>query len=201
MPTDPGLVTIIISALFGGVASSLLTQHFFEQRERRKILLNKYEETIESLNAVGNIIAEFSSIIDEVQRDIDEHGSLSDETESVLSEFNHKFTYNDSSKYLIEIDQIELIRYYDNFFNSIAERYYQKTDFLYQQISDIEVDVDKGDFSKIEICEHTMDECAKLGNESRGKLRHRITTTMMAPLWQRAWEDVKRFFNGSNHIL
>lgn len=194
MSKDPGLVTIISSALFGGLVSSILTQHFFEQRERRKILLNKYEETIESLNTVGDIMAEFSTLFDEVQSQLIKQSSLSDETDSFLRDFMSKFTHSYSTRYLIEINQIELLQCYDNFFNSITERYYQKADFLYQQISDLERIISERDLSNIEICGTAIDECTNLGKELRWKLRNRVKTTMTAPIWQRAWQDVKRIF-------
>lgn len=189
---QPEIKTIIISALFGGLISSLITQYFFDHRDKRKIYLEKYEGTLRTITSHQKRIAQYVTQIHPILENINhQHSNHSDPFLLPImreaQQFNDYFD-KDQFYYIDEMVFIHLIKYYDNDLKDLADEYYEKSRAFLTELTSILKNIRNRTVPSIDNYKKTLDEQSEVSNRLLNELRSNITNRMKAP-----WDDILNY--------
>lgn len=207
-------MTVILSALFGGLLSALITGYFFEYRDKRQLYLRKYEDVLkiitshqkrtgEYINRLHNVISTLRDRCGDAESFTHNYMiSLSEDSVITAKAFakvteNKEFFERDVFFYIDEITYIHLIKYYDDKFDSIADSYYRKSNELYEEVKSVFELLDEGRIPEQAIIDHygkTLDEQGVIAREFINELRIHIQERMLPP-WQATCKSIKNFID------
>jgi hypothetical protein len=189
MPDNTGLITIIISASFGGLISAIVTQYFFEERERRRILLEKYEETIRSIQDTQTRLKDYYGFLDTQLTELN-YKSLSDISYSEIQKLERTFR-KDYFRLLDQVSLIHLVGYYDNHFEIVASNYYSKAWEFIDEVSMILYSICKRDYPRKENFHSLYQELDIVASMFIIELQHSIKKLMQSQTWHGEWQPPK----------
>jgi len=171
----------------------LFTQHFFEQRERRKIILEKYEETMKSLFHIGLVFLDISILLQQLETDTDS-GEISDSTKILFKDLTGRLISKSESHYYQDLVSITNIKYYDNYFYSLADKFQENAIRLCNNVLELFRDISENEPPQIKNTQQLLSEVLDLSGEIQNQMRSRIEVRMRPPFWERSLNHVKKIF-------
>ncbi len=208
------LITVLLSALFGGLLSAIITQYFFEFRDKRQLLLRKYEDVLKNFTSHQKRVANYVNRLRNILKILHRHCttpkvlshnvivSLSDDHSTSAYKLaaidEHKMFFDsDQFHYIDEITFIQIISYYDHRLQPVADNYYKISSELLDTMNTLFDLLDKGGLpteDAIDTYKQCLDNHGLISKRLLQEIRTEIQEKMKTP-WNNLVVVVKKNFS------